>query len=453
MRFLMTGWAAEEFGTVDFGDKRRNKRLIKVAEQFGKQPMASIPAACGGWGDTAAAYRLFGNDHCDWRQIIESHAQCSMQRMAGRPVVLCLQDTTELDFNGQDIKGMGPLSYEAQRGMYLHPTYAVSPEREPLGVLDAWMWAREFKDETGQRKGMNESVRWIEGYERLAERAAEIPETRLVQVGDRESDFLALMQRAQALGWPVDLLVRVQHNRVLPDVTQRLWEEVDASEVLGEIGFTLGARDGHKARPVRQEIRLKRVKIKLGHDEDCALWMTCLVAREINPPKGEDPVCWRLLTNREATSLEQAIELIEWYRARWEIEMFFHVLKNGCKVEALQLSSVPRIERALALFMVVSWRIARLMRLGRTCPDLPAALMFDTEEIQAAYVLNKKPMPKIEPSLNTMIRMIAMLGGFLARKGDGEPGVKTIWLGLQRATDFASGLRYMRDAQAQPSCV
>ena len=66
---------------------------------------------------------------------------------------------------------------------------------------------------------------------------------------------------------------------------------------------------------------------------------------------------WRLLTNREVNSLEQASELIDWYRARWEIEMFFHVLKTGCRVQALQLASLPRIERALALFMVVSWRI------------------------------------------------------------------------------------------------
>ena len=444
-------WAAEEFATAELGDKRLNSRLVKLAEQLAAKPTASIPGACGGWGDTAAAYRMLGNERCDWREIIETHGRCAVQRMAGRSVVLCLHDTTELDFNGQTIQGLGPLSYEAQRGMYLHPTYAVSTEREPLGVLDAWMWAREARDADGQRGGICESMRWIESYERLAERAAEIPDTRLVQIGDRESDILALMQRAHALGWPVDLLVRSQHNRRLPDGA-RLWDEVQASEVLGQIEFTLGARAGRRARVVRQELRLKRVR--LDHDDDTnAIEMTCLVASEVGAPAGEKPVCWRLLSNREATTPEQARELIEWYRARWEIEMFFHVLKTGCRVEALQLASLPKIERALALFMVVSWRIARLMRLGRTCPDLPASLMFEPDEIKAAYVLTQKPLPATPPKLNDVMRRVAMLGGFLARKGDGEPGVKTIWIGLQRVMDFAAGVRFMRDSGDAESCV
>ena len=132
--------------------------------------------------------------------------------------------------------------------------------------------------------------------------------------------------------------------------------------------------------------------------------------------------------------------------------MPFHVLKNGCRVEALQLA-LEEIERALTLFMVVSWRIARLMRLGRSCPELPASLRFDPDEIRAAQVLTNKPMPKELPSLNDMVRRVAMLGGFLARKGDGEPGVKTLWTGLQRVTDFAAGLRFMRLSGDTLGCV
>ena len=124
--------------------------------------------------------------------------------------------------------------------------------------------------------------------------------------------------------------------------------------------------------------------------------------------------------------------------------MLFHVLKNGCRVEALKLASLEKIERALTLFMVVSWRIARLMRLVRSCPALPASLRFDPDEIRAAHVLTNKPMPKELPSLNDRVRRVAMLGGFLARKDDGEPGVKTLWTGLQRVTDFAAGVRFMR---------
>lgn len=133
--------------------------------------------------------------------------------------------------------------------------------------------------------------------------------------------------------------------------------------------------------------------------------------------------------------------------------MYFHVLKTGCRVEALQLASLPKIERALALFMVVSWRIGRLMRLGRNCSDLPASLMFDADEIKAAYVLTRKPLPVAPPRLNDVVRRVAVLGGFLARKGDGEPGVKNISLGLQRVMDFAAGVRFMRESDEARTCV
>nr|WP_269057927.1 IS4 family transposase [Xanthomonas translucens] len=143
-------------------------------------------------------------------------------------------------------------------------------------------------------------------------------------------------------------------------------------------------------------------------------------------------------------TLEQAVELIDWYRARWEIELFFLICKEGCRIEALQLGDVERIETALALYLVVAWRINRLMRLGRSLPDLPADLLFEADEWQAAYVLNKKKPPKQVPTLNTVVRLVAQLGGFLGRKGDGEPGAKTLWLGLRDVAVFVQGLRFAR---------
>jgi len=172
----------------------------------------------------------------------------------------------------------------------------------------------------------------------------------------------------------------------------------------------------------------------------------CLIARQIAPPAGGKPIEWRLLRNRTAEALEAVAELIDWYRARREIELVFLVLKEGCGVEALQLETMERIERALAVFLVVAWRIARLMRLGRTVPDLDAALLLESEEWQAVYILAKKPLPKQPPRLNEVLRLIAQLGGFLRRNGDGEPGVKTIWLGLQRVMDFATGIKFARQA-------
>ena len=430
---------------MDLGDKRRDKRAIKMMEGFSAMPTGSIPQACGDWADTLGAYRFFDNDAFEWTDILQPHIQSSMARMAEHPVVLCIQETTELDFNGQQATGLGPLSYAPQRGMYLHPTYAVSTAREPLGVLDAWMWAREAKNTDGTRPGVSESLRWTEGYERLAEMAPLLPQTRLVYLADREADIMELMLRARELHTPVDWLVRSKHNRALGEGA-KLWPQVTASQALGTIRFTMLSRQGKSAREVEQQVWAKTVQLRDG--QGGFVTASCIVASEIAPPAGEKAIEWRLLTNQTIATLAQATQMIDWYRARWEIEMFFHVLKNGCHVEALQLGAIERIERAVVMYMIVAWRIARLMRLGRSCPEMDVALMFEADEWKAAYILNKEKVPHTPPTLNEVVRLVARLGGFLARKGDAEPGVKTIWLGMQRIFDFAAGIRFSRELLA-----
>ena len=128
------------------------------------------------------------------------------------------------------------------------------------------------------------------------------------------------------------------------------------------------------------------------------------MAKETGVPDGVKPVEWRLLTHRAAQTLDGLVELIEGYRCRWAIEIFFNELKNGCRVEALPLGSVGKIERALSVYMVVSWRLARLLRLGRTHPDLAATALFTDEEWKGAYILAKKPVPKTTPTLGELIR-------------------------------------------------
>lgn len=461
-------WAKDEFDGLDLGDRRLNDRLVVFIKQLAAKPTGSIPMACGGRAEMEAGYRLLSNENVEWKMVAEPHWVATEKRAREYPVVLCLADTTEFDFNGQKAAGLGPLNYETRRGMYLHATYMTTPERLPLGVSDLWMWARELKDKNGARPGQKESLRWIEGYERVAEMAERMPVTRLVYVADRESDIAALMWRAKELGNCADWLVRSKHNRrcqtesdsslstgsttanesdapleqAEPEI-ERLWPLTTTGESLGEITFTMPARGKVKARVVRQNLWAKRVNICAGKGKNLAV--TCIVAREIGAPAGVEAVEWRLLTNREASTQESVIELIDWYRARWEIEMFFNVLKNGCKVEEMQLKTIERIERALVLYAVVAWRVAFLMRLGRTCPDLDATIFFHPDEIQGAYLLSKTPLPKVAPKLQDVVRVVAKLGGFLGRKSDGEPGVKAIWLGLQRVMDAATTIQSMRE--------
>ena len=344
-------WAEEEFAGADLGDKRLNRRLVKLTERFADKPTASIPGACPDWSETQAVYRFFDQANnakrpLGWETILTPHLECTVARMRQHRVVLCLQDTTELDFNGQGIDGLGPLSFEAQRGMYLHPTYAVTPEREPLGLTDAWMWSREAKSADGIRPGMRESLRWIEGYERVGEMADTLPDTRLVYIGDREADIVEMMRCARDLDHPADWLIRSRHNRTVPGGS-KLWAQTLEGEPLGEIEFSLAARSGQTARVVRQQVWARAIEIPDGAGG--LLSVTCVVAKEIDPTTGCKAVEWRLLTNRSVADFADAVELIDWYRCRWEIEIFFNVLKNGCRVEALQLGSVAKLELALAV--------------------------------------------------------------------------------------------------------
>ena len=445
-------WAAEEFSGADLGDARLDKRLVHIMEAFADKPTASIPEACGDWDATQATYRFFNqalneDRPLEWHQILNPHRDATIERMRQHPLVLCLQDTTELDFNGQRIAGLGPLSYESQRGMYLHPTYVVTPNHVPLGCLDVWMWSREFKDSEGNRPGMNESLRWEEGYERVAELAQQMPGTRLVYVADREADIVSLMNKADELGCPADWLIRSKHNRALEE-GQKLWNSVKKETPMGEIEFELPPRQNQPGRKVRQQIGAAERQISNG--KKGKLTVTCVIAMEIDPPAGVKPLEWRLLTNRKVNNLAEATEIVEWYRCRWAIEEFFNVLKNGCRVEALQLGDRLKLELALSVYMVVSWRLAHLQRMGRVHPDLPATVSLSDEEWKAAYILGKKKPPEKVPPLGEVIRQIAKLGGFLGRKGDREPGLKTLWRGYMRVRDFVEGLRNLRELGISP---
>ncbi|QQS53163.1 MAG: transposase [Candidatus Competibacteraceae bacterium] len=185
-------WAQAEFHDLELGDARRTQRLIRWVDDLSAHPTGSIPLACGGWAETKAADRLLDNPAVDWREILEVHTQRTVARMAGQPVVLCLQDTTELDFTTQPgIAGLGRLSDEAQHGRYVHPTLAVTPAGVALGVRDVWLWARPPKDQPD----VKESLRWVEGYEIVADLAETVADSRLVYSLPNDDSYIARAAR------------------------------------------------------------------------------------------------------------------------------------------------------------------------------------------------------------------------------------------------------------------
>lgn len=423
-------------GGVELGDARRTRRLIKLVEDRSAAPTGSIPVASGGWAETKAAYRLLDHPAVEWRESLEAHTRRTVERLEGRSVVLCVQDTTELDFTSQPgIAGLGRLSYEAQHGLYVHPTLVVTPEGLALGVIDAWLWARGPKDQPQ----VKESTRWVEGYEIVADLAERTPKTRLVYVADWEGDLRALMDAAARRGTPADWLVRAKHDR--KTITgEKLWDRLGRSTALGEVEFTLPAAPDRPARVVRQTLRRESVTL-LARKGVPTVTATAILAREEHPPAGQKAIEWRLLTNRTAETLETVVELIDWYRRRWLVEVFFRIWKSGCRVEALQLGTLERLERALVIYLIVAWRILHLVTWGRDCPNLPCDVVFDPEEWQAAWIVARrcKP-PTAPPSLGEMVRLIAGFGGFLGRKYDGYPGPKALWEGMQKVRTFAIGI-------------
>lgn len=449
----MSALAAELAG-ISLGDKRLNRRARRLLDKLGDKPTLSIPGACAGWDETRAAYRLFDHAEVTAERVLAPHIACTEARLREHPRVLCIQDTTELDYTTKKgIAGLGPLNYESRWGLYLHPTLAVTPDRVPLGLLDLYSWARE-PGSLGEDKDPNrpledkESVRWVDGFARVNALAERLSETRLTYIADREGDIYDLFVEAPCPDQGADWLVRVQHSDRLLSDGRKLRAALEAAPVLAEIRFDRPAAKGRKARTVHQQLKVVRVTLKAPARPDRSLvdvTVTALLATEPNPPAGEDPLEWLLLTNLPVETPEQASEKLLWYLCRWQVEIYFKVLKSGCRIEELQLETRERLEPALAFYMIIAWRVLYLTMLGRECPEMPCDTVFADEEWKAVYlVTQRKPPPEQPPSLDTMVRMVASLGGFLNRKSDGFPGPKTLWIGLQRIPDFVLALQAQR---------
>ena len=297
---------AAELGAIALGDRRLDRRARRLLEKLGEKPTLSIPAACGGGGETRAAYRLFDHPAVTAERVLAPHRACTEERLRAYPRVLCIQDTTELDYTTKKgIAELGPLNYESRWGMYLHPTLALTPERVPLGLLEAYTWARE-PGSLGEEKDPNrpleakEGLRWVDGFARVNALAEQLSDTRLTYIADREGDLYDLFVEAPCPEHGADWLVRVQHaDRLLAD-GRKLRAVIDAAPVLTEISFERPASNGRRARTVHQQIQAVRVTLKAPARPDRTLaevTVTALLATEAQPPAGEDPLVWLLLTN------------------------------------------------------------------------------------------------------------------------------------------------------------
>ncbi len=420
-----------------------------------------------------AAYRFFNNEKIGFENVLEPHIEATSRRMADQPVVILAQDTTEIDLTRpeQQVVGAGPLDGSARRGTLLHPLMGFTPDGTPLGIVYAETWTRADEEPTpkadreSERKHTpieeKESVRWLDTYRRAREQAEQIPQTQLVCVADSEADIYEVLEESQEEPRKLDWIVRAGQNRALRkdkkhDETAEnlLRERVMTTDVLFTQTITVrgrkakvscetrGRRQPRESRKAEVEVRATRVTLRAPWRHDRKLGdisVNVVLVTEIDPPEGDTPVEWVLLTSLPIDDVDQVRTVIQYYCVRWMIEVFFRTLKSGCRVEERRFEHIDRVLPCLAVYLIVTWRTSFVCRLGREFPEICCEAVFEPAKWKAVYyVVRKTPPPPTPPTLQEMVRLVAQLGGYVNRKRPDEPGPQTVWLGLQRTHDIAN---------------
>jgi hypothetical protein len=465
---MVLPWVNDELRGVDLKDKRLNERLAEVLSQFAGQPMASIPSACGGWAETAAAYRLFDNEKVDFENVLEPHSAATRRRIAEQATVVLVQDTTEIDLTRPErqVVGAGRLASDARQGAFLHLLTAFTPDGTCLGTLHATTWARREAppapaERSARRKHVaiedKESGRWITALRQARAEAQRAPQTRFVSVADSEADIYELLVAAEAEPQPLTWIVRACQNRAVAtsDGGDRLRERLATSPVLFTQTIHVrgrrtkysgtcplpGRKQPRDSRTAEVEARAASVTLRppWRHDRKLPpLAVNVVQVREVAPPVGDAAVEWLLLTNLPVDTPEQVRRVIDDYCVRWMIEVFFRTLKSGCRVEQRRFEHLDRFLPCLAVYLIVTWRTLYVCRLARALPDLGCDAVFEPAEWKAVYqVVRRIAPPSKPPPLSEMVRLVAQLGGYVNRSRTDPPGPQTVWLGLQRVHDLA----------------
>ena len=444
-------WAQLNFGRCDLGDKRRTNRLVKVAEEIANNPSASLPSQIERWSDLKSAYRLFDREEVTFEAIASPHWQLTRQQATGR--VLIIGDTTELDFGRfRNIEGVGPTGNGTGQGFLLHNALMVNAESEEiLGVAGQTIHYRK-KKRSGKRpnaskrkrKKNRESEVWGTVIDQIGTPADNVS---YVQVFDRGADnfevYCHLLQqrsdwviRASQMSRRVlvgDSDEQMQFKNYLPQLTK-----------VGEYTLSLRARPGQAAREAIIEVRLGSIKIPrpthvspwVRKLKQPPISMNVIEVVEVNAPKGIQPIRWILLTSLPVRTFEEAWLVIGYYELRWLIEEYHKALKTGCRTESRQLKTAGRLEAFVGLTSVVAVRLLQLKSLARTKPHVPAQRVVPSVWLKMLKLARKNLTGVHDLTVGQFYREVAKLGGFLGRKGDGEPGWITIWRGWEKLNTY-----------------
>lgn len=464
---MRENWITEELCGVDFNDARLNERLASVVESVSESPVSSLPAACGGYAELRGAYRLFNNGKVSLEAILGSHTEATLKRVSQHDMVFAVQDTTEIVLTrpNRQMEGVSHLDAESRYGIYLHVLHVFTAGGLPLGTIHVHHWSRGEIDEGSQaeknraRKGKpieeKESYRWLKAAEYVDGLAKRMPSVEFVLMGDSESDIYEVIAGKREASW----IIRAGQDRALEGTGDAADARTIRARLLKQPALCKGevkvsARKPKIADDDRRRKRARDARTAITEVHAAAITLrppdragqklsprtvNAVIVIEKNPPAGEEPVEWILLTNKPIESIEQIRDVISHYKLRWLIEIFFRVLKVGCKVEKRYLGTLEAFLPCLAVYMIVAWRTYMVSQLSRDCPDMPCDAVFDGSEWRSVWcVVKRSPPPGTPPTLGDFVGIVAELGGYIKRK-DSPPGPQVIWVGMQRMYNYAEG--------------
>jgi hypothetical protein len=456
-----------EVSECEFGDVRLKRRLESIVTQFSHHPTLNTPGAMKTKLELDNCYSFFDHPEVTPQKILSTHRNRTIERILSQKVSLLVQDTSEAELTrpNQQVVGAGPLSCQSRQGVYLHPLIAYTPEKLNLGLVWLHAWARQSIDteRTAKQKSKHletipieakESYRWLEG-QREARQVAELcPDTQCVLVCDSEADIYEVFSepRDTSHARSLELLIRGCHDRATDEVGKHLLAKVRETEVLHGLTIEVSGRKSkveidtsargksRLARTAQVDVRACPVTLNPPDRFDRqlpAITLNVVLIEESAPPPGEVPIRWILLTTLPIGDLEQILTIVNYYVCRWTIENYFKILKSGCRIEERLYETLDRELNAIAVYMIVAWRIQLFCHLGRACPEMDCSVLFEESEWKAVYIIaTRKQPPDQPPTTNEIIRLIATLGGYLPRKNN-EPGYQTLWIGMQRMRDLA----------------
>ncbi len=455
---------------ADLGDARRTQRARRAGVAVSMAPGLSFPKIFADEASLEGFYRLIENDDVSWRELVGAHATQAAQRAKSFQDILVVHDTTEVSFRtywpDQIRDGLCALS-KGRHGLYVHASLAVTGDGTvlPLGILNAqpFVHASDIApDDTEKRQfwldegGLfeSEAERWFQGVDESEQWLRSVG-VRPIHVMDREGDSFGLL--AWLLNENNRFVVRgqafrkLQHDGPLQDLGV-------VAVQLGEVRPNTVPKKDQKAHPPRRSriarltIRSGVVSIPRGKGGPRACWaattwenlpraiqLNLVEAVETDPPPGEKPVRWLLLTTEPAETAEQALRVVDIYRRRWLIEEYFKALKSGCLLEQRQAETTPVLLRVLALLLPAAWRLLLLRRLADDQPDASWRALLTPLEFRVLRRVVPKAKLTEKATIDQCLLAIAKLGGHLPRNG--RPGWQTLYTGWRRLEDLAEGAR------------